>query len=129
MLIIAVVATTSAQKQYQTLTGDTVIGTTTYFTPGFKLPLYDGIFAVSFRKVDIKDSLTVCKLQGAMQSDFGDAQDISDTGGYLSNTTTDGYTVLYVATPKYLYYRLKTTTASGDSVYVYDINAVYKETK
>lgn len=108
-----------------TITIDTVAAETVYYTYARPVKTFDGILGWIFTKTDITDSLSICKMQGSMVSDFSAVVDLTGTAALL-NTTTDGTTFLYVTDPVYLYYRLKLTAASGDSVKITNCKLIYK---
>lgn len=125
LLAAIVVATASAQRINQSFVSDTAISGTIYFTSARTISTSDGVLGFIFTKTDIKDSCTILRMQGAMESSF--AAPIDQTGtATLTNTTTDGTTFLYVTSPVYLYYRLKATVASGDSVKFTNVRLIYK---
>jgi len=107
-----------------TTTSDTIAAETVYYTYARPVKTFDGILGWEFTKEDIADSLSVCKLQGCMTSNFATAVDLTGTA-LLSNTTTNGSTFLYVTNPIYLYYRLKVTAATGDTVKITNCKLIY----
>jgi F420-0:gamma-glutamyl ligase-like protein len=122
-LIVGAVSV-SAQRIDKTFAVDTVKATTKYYTSPI-IKSSDGVLGFLVNKKDIADSLSVLKLQGAMESAFAYPIDLTGTAA-LANTTTDGTVFLYVSDPIYLYYRLKATAATGDTVALPTVRLIYK---
>lgn len=115
----------NAQKRNSLLaTNDTIAAETTYYNPSDKVILHSGVVGFFISKKDVADSLSVLKMQGSM--DNTNFVDLTGNAA-LAETTTDGITFLYVTAPLYLYYRLKGTAASGDSVDMQTVRYIYKE--
>ncbi len=124
--LLVAVAVTRAQEIDKSFVSDTAISGTIYFSYTKPIVPATGVLGFIFTKTDIKDSCTVLKLQGAMESAFTAPVDQTGTAA-LAATTTDGTSFLYVTSPPYLYYRLKATVASGDSVKFTNVRLVYKK--
>lgn len=126
LLAVALTTGVSAQIVEKEFTSpDTVAAETVYYPLGAKVKTTSGVVIFTGVKTDITDSLSTLVIQGANQSDFSDAADMTGTG-VLAATTTNGAFQLYVTSPYYLYYRLKATAASGDSVKIVGLKGVYK---
>jgi hypothetical protein len=124
-LLAFVALAVDAQRIDQSFVSDTAISGTIYFTRAAPIKTFDGVLGFIFTRTDIKDSCTVLRMQGAMESAF--AAPVDQTGtGTVAATTTDGTYFLYVTSPVYLYYRLKATVASGDSVKFTNVRLIYK---
>lgn len=115
----------NAQKLNRSFDNDTIISDTTTYTPSYLVKGYTNTFvAFAFTKTDVKDSLAVARMEGSMDN----TNFIALTGNAaLANTTTDGTTVLYVTSPKYLYYRGFLSCASGDTVAITNARFIIKE--
>lgn len=126
IIAVALTINATAQKAEKVFTIDTVQGAESiYFSYASKVKTNDGIVGFSLVKEDIADSLSSLVMQGAMTSDYSDAIDLTGNA-VLSETSTDGASFLYEESPKYLYYRLKATCASGDTVAFSSIKFIYK---
>lgn len=123
--LIAFVANVNAQRVNTTLKTDaSVISGTVYSTPSVKIEKYSGLVGFFIKKTDVKDSLTVLRMEGSMDA----TNYIALTGAAaLTTTTTDGTVFLYETSPKYLYYRLNATAATGDTVTLNTVRFIYKE--
>ena len=124
-LLVILGITLNAQRIEKSFTGDTCISGSIYFSYAKPITTYNGVLGYVFTKTDKKDSCTILRLQASMVSDFSAVVDQTGTAT-LANTTTDGTTFLYVTDPPYLFYRLKATTASGDSVIFTNVKLIYK---
>lgn len=113
-----------AQEVYKTFDNDTVQGDTNMYPLGRKIKDYAGIVAFQFTKTDVADSLNKAVIQGSMNNT--NWTDLTGTA-VLSETSTDGTTVLYVTTPKYLWYRGFLSAASADTVAITNPVTIYKD--
>ena len=125
VLFVALGVTLNAQRIEKSYAGDTCISGSIYFSYTRPILSSDGVLGFVFTKRDKKDSCTILRIQGAMESAFAGPVDLTGNAS-MTNTTTDGTTFLYVTDPAYLYYRLKATTANGDSVIFTNVKLVYK---
>lgn len=119
-------AQVDAQKVLQGFDTDTVQGAeTVYFTAGSSIVKTGGVVSFTLDKTDVADSLNALTIQGSV--DGTNYASLTDATASLSSTTTDGVTILYEVSPKYLYYRLAATCAATDTVIISDCKFMYKE--
>ncbi len=118
--------TVSAQVQYKSFAADTVSADTSVYLSNRAVDKYTTVVvSFVFTKADITDSLSVAKMQGSM--DNSTWIDLTDATANLTNTSTDGTSILYVTNPIYLYYRGFLACASGDAVDIPNAWFVIKE--
>ena len=127
ILMLAVLGTAAfGQKQYKSFTNDTVQGNTLTYASNVKVTKYANSYVgFIFTHTDVTDSLSVAKLQGSF--DNSTFVDCDDETASLSLTTTDGTSILYLTSPKYLYYRAVLTAATGDEVAITNAVFIIKE--
>jgi len=93
---------------------------TLIFAPTNVIDKYSGIASFSFTMTNITDSCNVVRMEGS--------NDFSNWGTVTSLSATNvTYGVLKDQNPDYLYYRLFTSTAAGDTVNITSVNFIYKE--
>jgi hypothetical protein len=121
MLVIGLGLVANAQEQFKPFPNDTVMAdTNTYISNKFVDGYSNTVVIFAFTKKDVKDSLSVAKIQGSMTNEDGSFIDVTDATGNLTNTSTDGTTILYVENPIHFYYRGFLACATGDTVAVTD---------
>jgi hypothetical protein len=115
----------NAQKT-EYFTNDTVQGAETiYFTYSKgTVSEYGGVIGFQFTKTDIADSCSVLRIEGSI--DNSAFVGLSGNAA-LTETTTDGTTILYEETPIYRYYRLAATCAVGDTVKFENVRFIWKK--
>ena len=122
IMVLLLFSFADAQKINQgwaTVTPDTLAGAdTTYYTSP-KITKYGAVVGFVYNVTAIADSCNNIIMQGSM-----------DNSHYLDITsvvrTTQDTTMLDI-NPEYLYYRLFTSTAAGDSSQFDDVKFIYKE--
>ena len=125
-LFVMLGMTVSAQVQYKSFAADTIAADTSVYLSNRAVDKYTStVVSFVFTKADIADSLSVAKLQGSM--DNSTWIDLADATANLTNTSTDGTSILYVTNPIFLYYRGFLACASGDSVDIPNAWFVIKE--
>lgn len=118
--------TASAQVQSKTFSNDTISGDTNLYASNVAVTGYSSfVVEFAFTKVDVTDSLSVAKMQGSM--DNTNWVDLTDATANLTNTTTDGTTILYVTNPVFLYYRGFLACAASDVVAITNPGIYIKE--
>lgn len=126
MLVAFVALAANAQKQNKPFDDDTISADTNVYISNVKVTGYSTfVVEFAFTKTDVTDSLSVAKMQGSM--DNTNWVDLADATANLTNTTTDGTTILYVVNPVFLYYRGFLACASGDEVAITDPGIYIKE--
>jgi hypothetical protein len=125
LAILSLAITSNAQVLNLKFSDDIIEGDTTTYTPNYVVNKYSNAFvAFAFTKTDVTDSLSIARMEGSMDNE----NFIALTGNAaLTETTTDGTTVLYVTSPKYLYYRGFLACASGDTVSITNARFIIKE--
>ena len=122
LLFVVLGMTANAQVQYKTFADDAINADTTTYVSNVVVTKFSTItLGFAFTKVDGTDSLSAAKIQGSM--DNTNYVDLVDATANLTNTSTDGTTVLYVTSPVFLYYRGLLSCATGDTVAV--TNAIF----
>lgn len=122
-LILAFVFTANAQKANKSFSNTQIAGDTSYFDAGWKSTIYSGFLGYFVTKADVADSLSILRMEGSMDG----TNFVALTGNAaLTTTTTDGSTLLYVTSPKYIYYRLMAAAATGDTVNLTNLKFIYK---
>lgn len=124
ILISALSAIINAQQGFVDFDNDTISADTNTYSLGQKVKTTLGVIGFEFYKVDVTDSLSICRLEGSMDGDEWTALTGTAT---LAATTTDGRTLLYTSTLYYLYYRAFLACASGDEVAITYPYFIYKE--
>ena len=123
-----------AQQYVQTFSNDTVQADTTYFpssssAPGTLRPSYGikssistGVVSFTFTHTDVADSLSFAGIEGS-----NDATNWT-SAATLAATSTDGTSTIYTSTPlSWLYYRVRLSCATDDTVAITNPKLIYKE--
>lgn len=126
----------SAQQFVRTYSADTIKGDTTYFPSsssdpttlspsyGIKSTISTGVITFTFTHTDVDDQLLFAGLEG---SNNAINWSIADTLT-AAERTADGESILITSTPlNYLYYRVRLSAATGDTVAVTAPKLIYKE--
>ncbi len=122
IMVLLIFSISNAQKinrSWATTAPDTLAGadTTLYTSP--KVTKYGGVVSFTYYVTAIEDSCNNIKVQGSMDNtNWIDIQAV---------TLTTGDSTIIDENPAYLYYRLFTSTAAGDSAQFDGVNFVYKE--
>jgi len=134
IVLIAFALTVSAQQYKYTFATDTVQGDTTYYPSsnsapevlrpsyGLKSSITTGVVSFTFTHTDIADSLAFAGIEGS--NDASNWTSLST----LAATSTDGTSTINTSTPLlWLYYRVRLSCASGDTVKITSPTLIYKE--
>jgi len=117
MLTISLGLVVNAQVQSKSFANDTIVSDTNTYVSNLLIDGYSNtVLLFAFTKSDVKDSLSTAKIQGSVDNSV--FVDLVDASANLTNTSTNGTTILYVTNPKMFYYRGFLSCASGDTVAV-----------
>ena len=123
IMVLLLFSVTQAQKNnigWSSSLPDTLAGADSlYFTSPAKIPKYSGVVGFNYTFTNIDDSLNNAVMQGSM--------DNSNWSVVTTDAKPSTQGVLLDVNPAYLYYRLFTSTAAGDSVNITSVNFIYKE--
>lgn len=135
LLLIGMISA-NAQQFLRTYATDTVKGDTTYFPSsnsdantlapsyGLKSSTSTGVISFTFTHTDIDDQLNFAGLEGSNNATNWHVADTLTA----AERTADGESVLVTSTPlSYLYYRVRLSAATGDTVKVTTPRLIYKE--